>query len=53
MAILKGHKMEPGLDPGCDITYKIILIQRSLRILAVVQLAHCKHSLKLFEFNVS
>ena len=40
MAILKGHKMALGLDPGCDITYKIILIQCFLHILAFVQLAH-------------
>ena len=34
--------MAPGLDPGCDITYKIRLIQRSLHILAYVQLAHSR-----------
>ena len=40
MAILKGHKMVPGLDPGCDIMYKIIRIQCSLHILALVQVTH-------------
>ena len=45
---LKGHKMAPGLDPGCDITYKNILIQRSLHILAFVQLAHSTWFIKPF-----